>query len=169
MPVYTALMPVFQKDVLGVGPDGLGLLLASPGIGAVLGGLTLASIAHRIHRKGLFMLGCLAMLGVCLALFAVSRSLPLAMLALVAVGMCQMFYMTTTNTMLQIIVPDALRGRVLSIYFLDHGLMPLGALLAGIATYFVGAPLTVAVSGGCVVLLAAVVGWRLPHFRRMVT
>jgi hypothetical protein len=64
-------------------------------------------------------------------------------------------------------VPDELRGRVLSIYFLDHGFMPIGALLAGVATHFVGAPPTVAVSGLCIVFLAAVVAWRLPHFRHM--
>ena len=113
---YQTLMPVFQKDVLKVGPEGLGILLAAPGLGAMLAGLMLATLANRVRRQGVLMMVSLAMLGIMMNLFSWTTSFPLAVLALVAVGSCQIFYMATTNTMLQVIVPDHLRGRVMSIY-----------------------------------------------------
>jgi predicted MFS family arabinose efflux permease len=162
---YQALMPVFQKDVLGVGPEGLGLLMAAPGAGAVLATLLLASTAHRVRRKGLLLLGALVLLGVALILFSRTTSLHLALVSLVFVGGCQMMYMATTNTLLQTMVPDALRGRVMSIYLLDHGLTPAGALLAGVSTELLDAPTTVAMMGMVVIVLAVLVTWRAPRIR----
>lgn len=164
MPFQT-LMPVFQKDVLGVGPEGLGLLLAAPGLGAALAGLLLATLANRVRRHGVLMLVSLVMLGVTMNLFCWAKSFPLALLALVGVGIFQVFYMATTNTMLQLIVPDYLRGRVMSIYALDRGLMPAGALMAGVSAHWVGAPATVSAMGLIVILMAIMVGWRAPIIR----
>lgn len=169
MPVYQALMPVFQKDVLGVGPEGLGLLLASPGIGAVMTTLVLASFAHRVRRKGMVLLFGLGMLGLCLILFSRATSMVQAMLTLVGVGVCQMLFMTITNTLLQVTVPDRLRGRVMSVYFLDRGLAPAGALLAGVSTHFIGAPNTVAIAGLMIILLAVLLAWRVPAIRESET
>ena len=98
---YQTLMPVFQKDVLKVGPEGLGMLLAAPGLGAMLAGLMLATMANRVRRQEVLMLVSLVSLGVVMNLFSQTTSFPLAILALVAVGSCQVFYMATTNTMLQ--------------------------------------------------------------------
>jgi predicted MFS family arabinose efflux permease len=167
LPVTNALMPVFQKDVLGVGPEGLGLLLAAPGIGAVASTLILAGAANRIRRKGIIMLSGLTLLGVSLIVFAQMRSLPLAMLALLCMGACQMVYMTTANTVVQVVVPDQLRGRVMSIWMLDQGLGPIGALLAGVSTEWLGAPPTVTWMGCAVILLALVVAWRIPRIRQI--
>ncbi len=88
---------------------------------------------------------------------------------MVGVGGCQVFYAATTNTMLQIIVPDELRGRVISIYMLDQGLSPAGALMAGVSTHFVGAPTTIAVMGALIIALAGVVAWRMPMLRQVET
>lgn len=162
---YITLMPVFQKDVFQAGPETLGILMSAPGIGAVLTTLVLASTATKIRRKGLLLLGALAALGTFLILFAASPSLPLALFALAGIGGCQMLFMATTNTMLQMIIPDAMRGRVMSIYFLDHGLAPLGALFAGISAHFLGAPATVLLMGAAVIVLTAFVVWRLPQMR----
>jgi MFS family permease len=162
---YQTLMPVFQKDVLKVGPEGLGMLLAAPGLGAMLAGLMLATLANRVRRQGVLLLVSLVSLGVVMILFSQTTSFPLAILALVAVGGCQVFYMATTNTMLQVIVPDHLRGRVMSIYALDRGLMPVGALIAGISAHVIGAPATVSYMGLVVVLLAILVAWRAPVVR----
>lgn len=162
---YQLLMPVFQKDVLGVGPDGLGLMLAAPGVGAVAATIFLASIAHSVPRRGALLLGALFFLGTFLVLFSQMRAFPLALAMLVGVGACQVFYAATTNTLIQIMVPDELRGRVMSIYMLDHGLSPAGAMLAGVSTHYVGAPTTVAVMGCVVMLLAVIVAWRLPSIR----
>jgi len=164
MPFQT-LMPVFQKDVLKVGPEGLGILLAAPGLGALLAGLMLAALANRVRRQGVLMLVSLVLLGVMMNLFSWTTSFPLAILALIGEGACQIFYMATTNTMLQMIVPDHLRGRVMSIYSLDRGLMPVGALLAGVMAHLVGAPATVSFMGFTVILLGLLVAWRAPIFR----
>lgn len=164
---YQTLMPVFQKDVLNVGADGLGMLLAAPGIGAMLAGLMLATLADRIRRQGVLLLGSLVSLGVMLNLFSWTTSFPMALLALIAVGGCQVFYMATTNTMLQLIVPDYLRGRVMSIYALDRGLMPVGALMAGVSAHLIGAPATVSYMGITVILLAVLVAWRAPVVRAL--
>ena len=164
---YQTLMPVFQKDVLKVGPEGLGILLAAPGLGAMLAGLMLAMLANRVRRQGVLMLVSLVALGIMLNLFSWTRSFPLALLSLVAVGGCQVFYMATTNTMLQVIVPDHLRGRVMSIYALDRGLMPVGAFMAGGSAHLVGAPATVGGMGLLVILLALLVAWLAPVVRRL--
>ncbi len=166
---YQALMPVFQKDVLRVGPEALGLMLAAPGVGAVAAALILASVAAQVRRKGILLLIALNLLGVCLIWFSQMTALPLALVALAGLGGCQILYAATTNTMLQIIVPDELRGRVTSIYMLDHGLSPIGALMAGVSTQFVGAPTTVAMMGAAVIVLAAVVAWRIPQLRSVET
>jgi hypothetical protein len=83
---YQTLMPVFQKDVLGVGPEGLGLLMAAPGLGAVLAVLILASSGNRLQRQGLFLVGTVIVLGLFLILFSQITSFPLALISLVAVG-----------------------------------------------------------------------------------
>ena len=164
---YQTLMPVFQKDVLHVGPEGLGLLMAAPGIGAVIAVLTLASLGHRIKRQGLLLVGSIVILGFFLIVFSQLTSLPLALITLVIAGAFQMFFLASTATMLQLVVPDELRGRVMSLYMLDRGFMPAGALFAGTAAHFIGAPMTVAIMGAIVILLTLVVAWRIPAIRTL--
>ena len=164
---YQTLMPVFQKDVLGVGPEGLGMLLAAPGIGAILAGLFLATLANRIRHQGFVLLGSLILLGVMLNVFSWTRSFPMALLALIGIGIFQILYMATTHTLLQVIVPDQLRGRVMSIYALDRGLMPAGALVAGVSSHYIGAPMTVSYMGLVVIVLALLLVWRAPIIRNL--
>jgi MFS family permease len=167
LPITNALMPVFQKDVLGVGPDGLGLLLAAPGIGAVITTFIMAAGGNRLKRKGLLMLGELLMLGASIMLFAHMTSLPSAMLALLFMGAFQMAYMTTANMLVQVVVPDQLRGRVMSIWMVNQGLGPIGALFAGLSTEFIGAPSTATWMGAGVVFLALAIAWRVPRIRQI--
>ncbi len=164
---YQTLMPVFQKDVLRVGPEGLGMLMAAPGVGAVLSVLMLASFANRFRRQGLLLVGSILVLGFFLILFSQTTSFPLALVVLVAAGGFQMLFLASTNTMLQLIVPDELRGRVMSLYMLDRGLMPAGALFAGVVAHFIGAPSTVAMMGTIVIVLTLVVAWRVPAIRSL--
>jgi len=166
---YQTLMPVFQKDVLKIGPEGLGLLMAAPGVGAVIAVLTLASAGHRIKRQGLLLVGSIVVLGLFLIFFSQITCFPLALATLVIVGAFQMFFLASTATLLQLIVPDQLRGRVLSLYMLDRGFMPLGALFAGTTAHFIGAPLTVSIMGSCVILLTLLVAWRIPAIRTLKT
>ena len=164
---YQTLMPVFQKDVLQTGPEGLGLLMAAPGVGAVIAVLTLASLGSRIERQGLLLVGSIVVLGGLLVIFSQITWFPLALFMLVLVGIFQMFFLASTATMLQMIVPDELRGRVLSLYMLDRGFMPLGALFAGTTAHFIGAPLTVAIMGAIVIVLTVIVAWLIPAIRTL--
>ena len=166
---YQTLMPVFQKDVLKVGPEGLGMLMAAPGVGAVLSVLVLASLTNRVKRQGVLLVGSIVVLGAFLILFSQITSFPLALVVLILVGGFQMLFLASTNTMLMLIVPDELRGRVMSLYMLDRGLMPAGALFAGVLAHFIGAPFTVATMGGIVIVLALLVAWRVPAIRALET
>jgi len=166
---YQILMPVFQKDVLKVGPDGLGMLMAAPGVGAVIAVLTLASLANRLKRQGLFLVGSIVILGFFLIVFSQIRVFSLALVSLVIAGAFQMFFLASTATILQLLVPDELRGRVMSLYMLDRGFMPIGALFAGTTAHFIGAPSTVAVMGIIVIILALIVAWRVPTIRSLET
>ncbi len=162
---HQALMPIFQKDVLGVGPEGLGFMVAAPGLGAVGGMLLLATIASGIVRKGLFLLGCMTLLGLSLIFFSQSTSLSLALVALMGVGGFHALFGAIKNTMVQLTVPDELRGRVNSLFLLERGLTPMGSFAAGVAAHYFSAPITVTVMGSMVVLLAALVLLRVPRIR----
>ncbi len=162
---YQTLMPVFQKDVLKVGPEGLGILLAAPGLGAMLAGLMLATLANRVRRQGVLMLVSLVALGIMLTFFLGQVRFPWRFCSWSPLAPVKWFTWRTTNTMLQVIVPDHLRGRVMSIYALDRGLMAAGALMAGVSAHFVGAPVTVSAMGLLVILLALLVAWLAPVVR----
>ena len=164
---YQTLMPVFQKDVLRIGPEGLGLLMAAPGVGAVIAVLAMASLGSRIKRQGLLLVGSIVVLGGFLILFSQTTWFPLALATLVLVGIFQMFFLASTATILQMIVPDELRGRVLSLYMLDRGFMPLGAMFAGTAAHFIGAPSAVMMMGAIVIVLTLLVAWLIPAIRKL--
>ena len=164
---YQALMPIFQKDVLQVGPDGLGMMMAAPGLGAMLVMLSVAHFANRVNRPGLLMIAALVLQGAFLILFALMRTLPLALLTLVVVGGFQVLFMSISNMVLHMTVPDQLRGRVMSIYMLDRGITPAGALMAGVSAHFIGAPYTVMGMGAMVLALSAVVVAFLPSLRKV--
>jgi len=162
---YQLLMPVFQKDVLHEGPESLGLLLGAPAIGALVATLVLASISGRMHHKGRVLLVTLVAWGCSLAVFSRMESLPSALLSLVAVGACQVLYNATNNTILQLIVPAELRGRVMGIYFLDQGFQPAGALASGLATAVIGPQNTVLCMALSVVLMGLIAAWKVPQLR----
>ena len=113
------------------------------------------------------MLTAVTLLGVFLVIFSQTTSFRIALLTLVGVGGCQVMFNATVNTLLHLTVPDELRGRVMSIYMLDRGLMPAGALLAGTSAHFIGAPATTGFMGFAVVLLGAILAWRVPLIRRV--
>lgn len=166
---YISLMPVFAKDVLGVGPDGLGIMLAAPGLGAVISTLFLATFATRIRHMGRLLLVSLMLLGVFLMLFSRTTTLELALLALMGVGGFHILLASATNTTIQQIVPDALRGRVMSLYMLDVGLAPLGTLVGGVTTQLFGGPFTVLMMGVLILLFTLIVTWRIPQVRQLRT
>jgi MFS family permease len=162
MPATQWLLPVVQKDVLHVGADGLGLLMASSAVGAVISTMVLASVDNRLRHHGILLVGFIGLMGATIVIFAYMTELWSACLILAINGFIQMVYYTVSNTMLQIIVPDQLRGRVNSIFMTQWGIGPVGTLLAGVAIEMVGPHTTLAAMGAAVVALAVVLFWRAP-------
>ncbi len=162
---YTVLMPIFADEIFNGGAKGLGLLMGSSGIGALAGALLLAG---RQNVRGLgkwVMLSC-GGFGVSLVLFALSRNFWISTLLLLPVGFTMMVQMASSNTLIQSMVPDQLRGRVMAVYsMMFMGMSPVGALLAGLLAHRLGAPLTVAAGGVVCVAGALVFRSRLPRIR----
>ncbi|HUO85012.1 MAG TPA: MFS transporter [Thermoanaerobaculia bacterium] len=162
---YTVLMPIFADRILGGGPGALGILLGAAGIGALGGSLTLAA---RGSLRGLGRLVAIsaALFSVALFTFSVSRLFWLSVILLVPVGFSMIFTMASSNTLVQSMVPDALRGRVMALYSMMFiGMAPTGALLAGFLAERIGAPATIA-AGGIVSLVASIVfAFRIPALR----
>jgi MFS family permease len=159
---YTVLMPIFADRILHVGARGLGLLMGASGVGAVAGALTLAA---RTGVRGLERLAALAAggFGASLIVFAVSRRLWFSLVILVPVGFSLMLQTACSNTLIQTMVPDRLRGRVMSLYsMMFMGMAPLGALLGGALASRVGAPWTVACGGALSTVGALLFYLRLP-------
>ena len=163
---YFTIMPIFAQDVLNKGEVGFGLLLSAPGIGAVIGTLTIASLSG-IERKGPLLLGAVFTLGIMLILFSLSRSFWLSFGLLIIIGAVQMTYMTTNQTLLQLIIPDELRGRVMGIYMLNQGLLPFGALFAGGLSDLIGAPLAVTTMGSITSFMAVVFFFKAKGLRSL--
>jgi MFS family permease len=164
---YSALMPAFAQDILGQGPEGLGLLSASVGIGALMAALTIASAGNFKH-KGLLLTFGNILFPTMVLMFASSRMFPLSMLILVGTGFGFMIQNATSNTLIQLAVPDELRGRVMSVYMLVfQGFFPLGSLMAGTIAQRFTVPIGAAF-GGSVALVAALY-WlvRAPHIRKL--
>jgi MFS family permease len=144
---YLTFIPIYARDILGTGAAGLGLLTGSIGVGALAGALTLASLRPS-GGSGRLMLTGLGIVGASLATFALSRSLPLSMAVLALQGACQVAYYSTTNTLIQVLVPARLRGRVLSLYTLTSiGLIPVANLVGGALAEAVGVDVVLAAGG----------------------
>ena len=156
---YSALMPVYAKDIYGSGPNALGWLLASAGAGALVSTLYLA---NRPTIRGLasIIVRAAATSGVALAAFAYTRHYALALVLMVFVGGGLILAAASTNTILQTIVEDRLRGRVAAFYTLAFiGVAPLGNLAAGVLAQWVGVPMTFLVNG-VIALFGALWLWR---------
>lgn len=147
---YVTLLPIFADVYFGTGSTGYGLLNAGHGAGALVGTLTVATIAHLMRRPGTALLVTAACMGLGLMVFAVSPGMALAMAMLLLVGFANTFYLTLVSTFIQQNVPDQLRGRVLAIYSLCWNLLPLGGLIAGVLAAAVNARFAILVGGGLV-------------------
>ncbi len=153
MPMRTYI-PVFVKDIFHRGPETYGNLLALMGLGSILGSLSIAS-AGNMRRKGLVALGALFCLGAGISGFALSKSVRVSGVILVLVGASMMAVFATVNSLVQLIVTNEMRGRVMSVYnFAFRGGMPLGNLLSGWLVPLFTAPVVLGVNGLLLVLLA---------------
>src|SRR5262249_26877176 len=154
--VYLTAPPIFARDVFNGGPETLGILLSSIGIGGILGGLITASLGN-LERRGLVQLGSLLLNNCSLVLFPLSPNLRVAALCLAFSGLGEMIHQTTNQTMTQLSIPDALRGRVMGIVALNIGLAPLGAVFAGIGADALGPRTTLLLFSGLAALLTTLV------------
>ncbi len=155
---FVTLMPAWAVEILGGNSVTNGWMQSARGLGSLVGALVIAALG-RFRRKGRLLTAGMLALPVLLIIFSFVRSTPLALLVLMAAGWAFMSLFNMLNTLIQTIVPDELRGRVLSVYTLSFfGLVPVGSLLAGSAASIVGEPLTVLVSG-ILLLLSALGLW----------
>lgn len=153
---YSVLMPAFARDVLHLEANGFGMLMAGSGFGALAAALTVASAGHILPTR-IMALGGIGIFSAALALFAFNKNIYVATVLLAIVGFGIVLYFSTSNTVLQSIVPDEMRGRVMGIWTLIFGgMIPLGSLQAGLMADFLGTPATIAI-GALICAVAALV------------
>jgi MFS family permease len=165
---YTVLLPVIAARTLNGGPHTLGFLMGATGVGALTGALLLASRTSIVGLDG-WIPKAAAVFGAGLMVVGLSRWLPLSLVVMVAVGMGFMVQMASSNTIIQTLVREDMRGRVMAFYAMSFmGMTPFGSLLAGAIAARIGAPWTIA-GGGLVCLSGAALFRRhLPEFRHVV-
>jgi MFS family permease len=162
---YSVLMPIFADRILHGGARALGTLMGATGIGALAAALLMAS-RRSLKGLGSWVAISAASFGACLIAFAFSHLYWLSIAILTPVGFAMMIEMASSNTLIQSMVPDRLRGRVMAVYsMMFMGMAPIGSLLAGAAADRLGAPLTVAAGGLICMAAAGVFAIFLPHIR----
>jgi len=150
---YIVLMPAFARDVLGRGANGYGILMSASGTGAFIGALIVATYGHLFTPRRLA-LGGVWLFSAALLAFAFTTNFALALLFLFVAGFGMLLFFSTSNTVLQTIVPDEMRGRVMGLWSLIFGAMiPLGSLEAGAAAHWFGTP--VALGFGAIICAAS--------------
>jgi MFS family permease len=165
---YTVLMPIFAKDILHGGANELGFLMAAAGIGALMGGIYLAS------RKSVLGLGRIltiatGIFGLGIIIFAISKNLYFSLSMMLVSGFGMLLQIAASNTLLQTMTEDDKRGRVMSFFTMAFiGMSPFGNLIAGAMADKIGAPNTVIISGGICIIAAIIFLTRLPSLRKMV-
>ncbi|MCS6880802.1 MAG: MFS transporter [Oscillochloridaceae bacterium] len=165
---YIPLLPVFARDILHVGASGLGMLSATSGLGALTAALMLAQFGDAMPRGRLLRIAALAQ-PLLLIAFSASRWMPLSLLLIGLTGWAGVTTMALTNTLIQAIVPDRLRGRVMSVFtLLLMGLSPMSGMLAGSIAQMAGSvPLVVAGSALAGWLMVAMIALRAPFLRAL--
>ncbi len=164
-----ALLPVFARDILDVGPWGLGLLRGAPGTGAILTALILARFPIR-DNAGLVLFLFVGGFGVFTLLFGVSTSVWLSVPLLALIGACDMVSVSIRETIMQLWTPDSVRGRVNAVNSVFIGASnELGEFRAGVMAAWIGAQAAVALGGAATVAVAAVWSQAFPGLRRQRT
>jgi len=163
---YQMLMPVFAKTIFQAGETGLGLLMSAGGIGALIGSTLIASMSN-MRRRGVFMLGTGLLFGLSQVFFGLSPTLKAAFVCLIFVGGAGSMFMTLITSLIMGNTPQELMGRVMSIFVMTFGLMPLAMLPAGALAKTFGAPLVVAVGGGLFALFVLGMSLMQPRLRQL--
>jgi predicted MFS family arabinose efflux permease len=166
IPTLNTLMPVFAKDVYGLGPSGFGFLVMAIGIGNFGGALFTASLGS-FERRGLIQLSSLFVTGISLFGFAFAPNIYIGVPLLLICGFAEMIFLPTNTTLMQLSVPDHMRGRITSILLLNPLLIPIGSFLVGVGVDGFGGPATVAISAGASTVLGLLVWVASPRLRNL--
>jgi MFS family permease len=163
----TVLLPVFADKILHVGPTGLGILFSAPAVGSVIGAVVMTGISNRIRAPGLPLLIAVVAFGCATIGFGLARTMLMALLFLAATGLADTVSMTLRHQILQLLTPDALRGRVTAAnqVFVQGG-PQLGQLEAGAVAAGLGVPFSIISGGVACVLTVILIGWKVPAIRR---
>lgn len=162
----TAMLPVYARDVLMVGPEGLGNLRAAPAVGAAIVAVLLARFGLR-RNVGLWMFACVGLFGLCTVVFGLSRSFPLSLAALTVLGGADMVSVYVRQSLLQLYTPDEMRGRVASAGTLFVSASnELGEFYAGLVARLLGAVPAVVMGGCAAMLVTALWAWAFPELRK---
>ena len=164
---YISMTPVFARDVFHLGETGLALLMGTAGAGALFGALFLAYLGDFRH-KGWFVLGGDFAFAVCLICFSLSTQIVVSLLFLFALGFGIVCSVAVSNTLLQKLVTDEMRGRVMSMFMLSFiGAMPIGNLIAGAASHRFGVQHTLATGGLVIAVFVVILTLRSPRLREL--
>jgi MFS family permease len=166
MQSYTNLLPIFAVDVLKVDAFAYGLMQGAPGLGALIAIFILASLAAFKH-KGLLLFVVGMVIGLSLIILAGSPWLTLSLAMLVITGGMNSAFRTANTTLVQSVIPDEMRGRVMSLREVARGLAPAGALLVGVVAEYTGAPISVGIVGVGFFFVCLALAIALPQIRRL--
>ncbi|MFN2531565.1 MAG: MFS transporter [Pyrinomonadaceae bacterium] len=164
---YFAMIPIYARDIFRLGETGLAWMMSTAGTGALCGALLVTYLGD-FRKKGWFVLGGAMAFGICVTFFALSTSLALSLTFLFGLGFALVVSVAVMNTLLQMLVTDQMRGRVMSMFVLSFvGTMPIGNIVAGGASHRFGAPRTLAVGGMMVTIVAVLVAIKNKRLREL--
>lgn len=164
---YVILMPIFANDILKVGVKGLGILMSSAGIGAVIASLALARLGDFKYKGNLLIISSIVF-SIFLITFSFSRNYLFSIISLILMGWGNVSLFALVNTILQIRVKDEFRGRVMSVYmFTFAGMMPFGNLISGSLASKTGAPFAVMLGGAICLASFLAIGLKYPDLRKL--
>ena len=163
---YMILLPIFANDVLEVGVQGFGAMEAAAGIGAI-GGTLLVIKFGTLNKIGMTILICSALFGISLMIFSLTKILIFSMLTLMIAGMFQSIYLNFSMTAIQLMVPDELRGRVMSVYTTTYFLISIGGFLSGTLAAVISVPTTILIFSFIVFIFSVSLSLLLPQVRRL--
>ena len=164
---YLTLVPIFARDIFELEESGLAWMMGIAGAGAFFAALLLAYLGD-FQRKGWSVLGGAFAFGVCLICFALSTNLAISLIFLFGVGFSIVTSVAVANTLLQKLVTDRMRGRVMSMFILSFvGTMPIGNLIAGVVSHRFGAPVALAAGGLAIILYVAIVAFTNERLRKL--
>jgi MFS family permease len=163
---YMSLFPIFARDVLHGGARLQGFLMTLVGVGSVLGSLVVASLQRGYSYGRAVVIGALAF-GITLFGFASAHDVTLSSLCAFCLGICVVTYQTQNQTMLQLLAPRPMRGRVMSIFLLNRGLVPLGTFIGGVLAQHLGGPLALQIMSLAVLSVVMSIILLAPRFLKL--